>query len=375
MTTSRRRFGYVRRLPSRRWHASFIGPNGHRQNAPHTFATKGDADRWLSRAELDIARGEWAEDEIARTKFGDYARQWLEDNTRIGPRWRETCQRNLRLHLAAIDGVPLKKLTLSAVRRWHADAQRGSGGKTSIAQSYRFMRAVLNTAVVDGVIAKNPCQIPGAATPRARRRKVATPAQIQALVGEIREPYRAAVLLAAWGGLRRGEILALSPEDVDLDAVAVSVHRTQTEMLSTRDRFDAPPKSDAGYRTVALPPHVVPVLKEHLQTHAGANRLFISRSGGPMHGDTLYQAYARVRGRVGLDELSFHDLRHTGQTLAAATGATLADLMKRLGHSSSAAALRYLHTVNGRDEAIAEALSVLAEHGDAARLPKRLGSR
>jgi integrase len=64
-----------------------------------------------------------------------------------------------------------------------------------------------------------------------------------------------------------------------------------------------------------------------------------------------------------------HDLRHTGQTLAAATGATLADLMMRLGHASPAAANRYLHAVAGRDEAIADALAVLAEHGDAAKLP------
>jgi integrase len=88
-----------------------------------------------------------------------------------------------------------------------------------------------------------------------------------------------------------------------------------------------------------------------------------------MQGDTLYQAFARARGRVGLDNLRFHDLRHTGQTLAAATGASLPDLMKRLGHASPAAAMRYLHTVQGRDDAIAEALAVLAAHGDAARLP------
>jgi hypothetical protein len=68
----------------------------------------------------------------------------------------------------------------------------------------------------------------------------------------------------------------------------------------------------------------------------------------------------------GVGGAGFHDLRHTGQTLAAATGATLADLMKRLGHSSPAAAMHYLHTVNGRDEAIAEALSAIAEYGDAA---------
>jgi len=372
---TRRRFGKVRKLRSGRWQASFIGPGGARRSAPQTFATKTDAGRWLNAIELDLSRGIWVDDEQGRIRFGDYARQWLEDNTRIGPRWRETCERNMRLHLRELDDVPLRALTPSLVRSWHAQATRGKGGNTSIAQAYRFMRAVLNTAVRDGTIAKNPCQIPGAGTPQAKRRKVATPEQVNLLVDAIPGPYRAAVLLAAWGGLRRGEILALRRDDLDLAAGTVSVHRTQTELLSTRQRFDSRPKSDAGYRTVALPPHVIPFLREHLERYAGPSRVFVSSTGGPMHGDTLRQAFARARDRVGMEDFRFHDLRHTGQTLAAATGATLADLMKRLGHSSPAAAMRYLHTVNGRDEAIAEALSVLAEHGDAAKLPKSVTIR
>ncbi len=372
---SRRRFGLLRRLPSGRYQASFIGPTGKRQSAPYTFSTKTAADRWLATVELDLARGTWTDEVNARVEFGEYARQWLDDNTRIGPRWRETCERNLRLHLKPLDDMALKALTPQVVRQWYAAGIRGTGGNTSIAQSYRFMRAVMNTALRDGIIPKNPCQIRGAGTPRATRRPVATPAQVAELVDAIPGPYRAAVLLAAWGGLRRGEILALKRDDLDTAAGTVTVHRTQTELLSTRQRFDARPKSDAGYRTVTLPPHVVPYLEHHLREYAGPTRVFISSTGGPMHGDTLRQAFARARDKVGMEGFRFHDLRHTGQTLAAATGATLADLMKRLGHSSPAAAMRYLHTVNGRDEAIAEALSVLAEHGDPARLPSSVVMR
>ncbi|QGL50300.1 tyrosine-type recombinase/integrase [Micromonospora terminaliae] len=75
-------------------------------------------------------------------------------------------------------------------------------------------------------------------------------------------------------------------------------------------------------------------------------------------------------GRCRPGDLTSHDLRHTGQTLAAQTGTTLGDLMKRLGHSSMAAARRYLHAVDGRDREIAKALSELAAHGDVARLPR-----
>ncbi|KZB82558.1 hypothetical protein AVL48_07555 [Amycolatopsis regifaucium] len=71
-------------------------------------------------------------------------------------------------------------------------------------------------------------------------------------------------------------------------------------------------------------------------------------------------------------DVSYHDLRHTGQTLAASAGATLADLKKRLGHASAAASLRYLHAVEGRDKEVADQLSKLAAHGNAAKLPKTI---
>ena len=368
--TGRRRFGHLRRLQSGRWQASFIGPNGARQPAPHTFSTKTDADRWLSATELDISRGTWLDDSAGSTPMLEYAEQWLDDNRRLGPRSRETHERNLRIHLAPLADVPVKSLTPAVVRTWYASAMRGRGGNTSIDQSYRLLRAILNTAVREGILHKNPCQIPGAGSTRAKRRTVASPKQVAALVDEIPGPYKAAVVLAAWGGLRRGEILALRRSDLDLEAGTVSVHRSQVELLASRSRFDAKPKTDAGYRTVALPPHLIPLLRFHIRTYAGQNRLFVSSTGGPMPGDTLTQAFSRARDRLGMEGFRFHDLRHTGQTLAAATGATLADLMKRLGHSSPAAAMRYLHTVNGRDEAIAEALSALAEYGDASRLPR-----
>jgi integrase len=73
-----------------------------------------------------------------------------------------------------------------------------------------------------------------------------------------------------------------------------------------------------------------------------------------------------------MEHFTFHDMRHTGQTSAAATGATLKDLMKRMGHASTVAAYRYMHAVDGRDTEIASALSEIAAHGSSARLPKTI---
>ena len=373
MAAKRRRFGYVRKLPSGRYQASFVGPSGLRQSAPGTFKTKTDADRWLAAAEADISRGTWLAEDLGRESFGNYARAWLRDHPKMGPRYRETCERNLRLHLAPLHDVPLRALTSAVVREWYASAQRGSGGQTSIMQAYRFLRAVLNTAVRDGAIVKNPCQIPGAGSDRAKERPIATPAEVVALLESITPRYRAAVLLAAWCGLRRGEVLGLRPADVDLVAGTVTVRRNRVELLeNNRAAFDAEPKTDAGRRTVVIPPHVMPVLAEHMATWAGPDRAFVGRDGRPMRGDAIRQAFDRARRKAGMPGFRFHDLRHTGQTLAAATGATVKDLMRRLGHASPVASYRYLHAVDGRDAEIATALSALAAHGDAAKLPKSI---
>lgn len=367
----RRRFGKLRKLPSGRWQASFIGPNGQRQYAPNTFRTKTDADRWLVSVEADINKGAWLDDKLGRERFGNYADAYLRDNTDIGERWAETCRRNMRLHMVDLLDLPLIAITPPVVRSWYAKATAGQGGKTSIAQSYRFLRAVMNSAMRDGAIQANPCQIPGAGSDRAKERGVATPAQVVELVEAITPRYRAAVLLAAWCGLRRGEVCALRTVDVDLVGGVVWVQKNRVELLESPKKYDKAPKSDAGLREVSYPPHIKPYLVEHMAKWAGTERLFIGRDGQPMRGNAVYQAFVRARNRVDVS-VSFHDLRHTGQTLAAATGATLADLKKRMGHSSSAAAMRYLHVVEGRDKELAQHLSQVAARGNAVQLPKTI---
>ena len=79
-----------------------------------------------------------------------------------------------------------------------------------------------------------------------------------------------------------------------------------------------------------------------------------------VHRGSLYKVFYPAREKAGRPDLRWHDLRHTGAVLAAQTGATLAELMGRLGHSTPQAALRYQHAAAGRDAQIAAALSALA---------------
>lgn len=277
----------------------------------------------------------------------------------------------MRLHMAELLDMPIISITPPVIRAWHARSLRGTGGRTSISQSYRLMRSVFNVAVQDGAILRNPCKIPGAGAQQSPERSIATPAQVAELVEAITPRFRAAVVLAAWCGLRRGEVCALRTADVDLDRGVVRVSKNWVELLEEPTRFEKDPKSAAGRRTVAVPPHVIPVLREHANEYAGDEFFFVDRNGARVRSNAVYQAFVRARKKVGVT-ISFHDLRHTGQSLAAATGASLVDLKQRLGHSSTAAAQRYMHAVEGRDAEIAKALSVLADRGDATKLPKSI---
>jgi integrase len=114
---------------------------------------------------------------------------------------------------------------------------------------------------------------------------------------------------------------------------------------------------------VAVPPHLVPVIQAHLAGHVGHDPdalLFPAHHGGHLAPSTLYRRFYAARDAAGRPDLRFHDLRHSGAVLAASTGATLAELMARLGHSTPAAAMRYQHAGAGRDQAIAEMLSKIA---------------
>lgn len=146
------------------------------------------------------------------------------------------------------------------------------------------------------------------------------------------------VLLAAWCGLRFGEITELRRHDVDLAEGVVKIRRA---VVRVDGMFViGTPKSDAGTRDVSIPPHLLPAVKTHLASNiiGGRDGLLFPAAGDPtkhLAPATLYKVFYNARAEAGRPDLRFHDLRRTGAVLAASTGATLAELMARLGHSTA----------------------------------------
>ena len=125
-----------------------------------------------------------------------------------------------------------------------------------------------------------------------------------------------------------------------------------------------PPKSAASNRIVAFPDLISADLARHLAvfTAPGDDALVLTGpTGSPLrHSNFRRRIWLPALGRSGLAGTHFHDLRHTGNTLTAGTGANLRELMDRMGHSSTRAALIYLHGSDARQQEIADSLSKLA---------------
>ena len=174
----------------------------------------------------------------------------------------------------------------------------------------------------------------------------------------------ALILLATFTGLRLGELLALRRSDIKLsDACPYVVVRRQVYELDDGTHEFGPPKTDAGRRDVTLPPPLVPLLQTHVANWAapGSDGLvFQAPAGGLIRRSNFNRrAWAPAVRSVGLTDFHFHDLRHTGNTLAAMTGASTRELMSRMGHASPRAALIYQHATRDRDAEIAARLGTM----------------
>lgn len=369
---TRRGFGAIRALPSGRFQASYIGPDLHRHPAPHTFETRMDAEGWLAAERRLTEHEDWIAPKRRQTRakgltLATYAPRAIE---RRRVRGEPLKPRTKALYKSLMDRVigpelgdrPLRAIRPDDVRDFYETL--GSQHPTQRAHAYSLLRTIMGEAVTEGLIDSNPCQIRGAGrTTRQRRIDIATPEQLVTIAEGMPDRLRLLILIAAWCGLRYGELAELRRGDIDLERKTIVVSRAVVRV----DGADLVglPKSHAGVRIVAIPPHLIPVIESHLEQHTakGSDALLFPRPGTNRHliHTEVTKLYVKARNAAGRPDLRLHDLRHTGATLAAQTGATLAELMARLGHSTPQAALRYQHAAQGRDAQIAAALSKMAQ--------------
>lgn len=373
----RRGWGFIRQLPSKRYQASYIGPDVMRHRAPHTFTIKMDAEHWLSDERRSIERDEWvppalrvAEQKARGITLAEYGSTWIEQRTRGGkplrPRTKSHYTAMFNDHIKpALGNVALKNLTPDAVRRWYAASLIGR--PTYRAHAYGLLHAICHTAVGDGLLPANPCNVSGAMKVTRKREPVILDVpEVAALADRTRPEYRALILIAGWCGLRFGEVTELRRKDISKDRSTITVARGVVHRGG--ECFIDTPKSDK-VRTVVIPPHIRADIAAHLKARVAKSPEALvfppARGGCHLRDKVFRESYftpaleaANIEKRP-----TIHDLRHFAGTQTARV-ANLVETMGRLGHSTVQASLIYQQIVSGRDAEVAEALSKLATGGD-----------
>jgi len=362
MGEERRRFGTIRKRESGRYQVRYRGLDGLMRSAPETFARKSEAERYLTLIESQMIRGEWIDPDRAKISVTDYAERWIVQRPKLRPRTVALYEWTLRKHITPyIGGIELGRLDTPIVRQWRSDLLADGVSISGAAKAYRLLRAVLMTAVnEDELIRRNPCRIPGADQEKAAERPVLNLAQVFALADAVPARYRALILVTTFGCLRWGEAAALQRQDLDLEVGSVSVRRQLTEVRGAGLAF-GPPKSRAGRRRVSLPKSVVSAVRAHLAEFVDDDDealVFTGDTGKPMWRGNFNNlvSWRDTVAAIGVPGLHFHDLRHTGNTIAAQTGPSTRDLMARMGHDSPQAAMIYQHATAEADRAIADAV-------------------
>jgi integrase len=373
----KRRFGTVRKLPSGNWQVRYTGPDGVRRTDDNTYPDKTAALDRLVELEAEVLRGAWVDPDAGKVSLTEYANRWIAERD-LEDRSAENYALYLRKHIGPYLGhLTLVELKPPRIRTWRKQLQDGGVGAPTIAKVYRFLHSVLATAEDDELIRKNPCRIKGAGQEKSPERPTASLPEVFAIAAAIQPRYRLLVLLAAFAQLRFGELLALYRGDITLPGAdrakliddgtpLLRVDRAITQLNSGEQRVKGP-KSEAGHRSIALPAAILPELRAHLGTDGFAEpgadgRLFVGPKGATPKRQNFNRIWRDALTKAGANpDLHLHDLRHTGGTLTAQTGATLKEIMSRIGHSSTRAAMIYQHATDERDRRIAEALNLMIE--------------
>lgn len=394
---SKRSFGTIEKLPSGRYRARFLEPGTAKSDrtyikAPTTFSTIGQAERWLADARRAIEDKKWESFVGGETKpvtpitkvptFFEYATEWIEQRTTrrgrtLSPTTLGEYSRYITTgKLVFFADMRLDEIKPATVRRWYA--RESKVHKTSTAHQYTFMKSVLKTAVEDELIEKNPCLIHGASAARTGVETVIpTDAELDSIIEHMDPRYKGMAVVAAAGGLRMGEIRALRKEDItilyikddnnndtdDIDGVVVSIKKSVVEAKKSLEQrkkdqltkgkhtaiasVEKDPKTATSVRVVPIYGRDGLTLAEHVLGLDDGSYVWTAATDPtkPANYATVSGLWQSACKKAGCPNIKFHALRHyAGTRFAQRTGATLKEIMDRLGHTSVSAAMRYQHS-------------------------------
>lgn len=368
---------HVEKRDTGRWRARYRAPDGRERSK--TFDRKVDAQAWLAEVEASKSRGAYIDPGQSRQTFRAFADEWAEAQD-----WKPTTRESWGYVLGRLDpligGMPLASidlLTLQGVQRALVDRYARSTATTTMAWAGMVMRA----AFAGGRIGRDPTR--GLRAPKVRAGEpdgrvgpddVPTRDEAVAILEAAPRQYRAAIALGL-AGLRVGEVLGMTAEQLELDRRAVTIDR-QLQRVSG-ELVVTTPKAEK-VRTIMAPAVVVLELRRHLRDHQGDGLLFRGRRGTPMMRRDQFYASAWRPSLVGAglagDRFTFHALRHFCASTLLAEGAPLAAVAGHLGDTVETVSRTYVHWLRDDREVPAGVLDrVLAPAPAASSRPEAVG--
>ncbi|MCP4228178.1 MAG: tyrosine-type recombinase/integrase [Actinomycetia bacterium] len=308
--------------------------------------------------ENELQVGRHIDPSSGREPFEAFATRWMASRD-LRPRTSETYASQLNHVLAEFGTVELRAITPSTVRAWHGRLSKSGLHPNTVAKVYRMFRTMLDTAVDDELLRTNPVHIKGAALERSIERPILDWEDVQRIADAIHPRFEALVWVGATSGLRFGELTGLLRRHVDLHERTLRVDQALTSVRGQGPTL-GPPKSTAAHRSVAIPSASVAMLSTHISEYVDHDPdafVFTSVKGRPLLNRYFGPYWKRALADADMEEsIRFHDLRHHAGTAAATAGASLREIMARMGHASSVASLHYLKASERRDTEIADAI-------------------
>lgn len=316
---------------------------------------------WGSDQETRVADDKWQDPRDERL-FSAVVDEWRESWPGLEPRTKNGYHHILALHvLPAFGDLKIGGVGVAQIERWLTDLG-ATRSRATVHRIYGVLRRVMKLAKRRGYIDENPCL--NVEMPKGRKQTVArqrqlflTPDEVRAVASEIDEHWRVAVYVAAWCGLRAGELWGLRVRDIDLLRGTLTVAQALKETngapvdaawLSDEERglYLGAPKTTASRRTMLVPDPIKDLLAEQLsRPRPGGNDpdalVFTAVEGGPVRHSLFYSRYWMKAVRVVFPAghpkagLRWHDLRHTCAALTlSVAGGDLYIVKERLGHEN-----------------------------------------
>lgn len=309
---------------------------------------------------------------IGRYTVGQWMEVWFEHyaKVKVRPSSHQTYRGYIDNHIKPnIGKIPLEKLTaldlqklykklLTTGRVDRIESRKQSKGLSAktVRNIHQIISSAMNLAREQKLIASNPAE--GCALPRLEHREMQTlPAeQLQSFLREARDSgVFELYYLELATGLRRGELLGLKWEDIDLERGDLRVKRQIARING--EVVEAPLKTKNAYRTLPLAEDTIGVLEAQRKKAGDSPWVFPSPTGGPISPDSVLHRLHRVLKRAGLPRIRFHDLRHTFATLALQNGVDVKTVSGMLGHFSAGFTLdTYAHVTSASQRQAAKTM-------------------